>query len=301
MARRIRFAGQEFDFPTVVDQKDDGTKSESVLATYFPEVNLSFSPKSSRGGRLGRSPQSVTPEIAFRQAQQAAGGAAAGGAAAGAVPGAAAPTSAPTTATPTTIKIERPAWLDELFPKESGTTKAPETPKAQPPALVEKRTLKSFTPRVANPQTVDEAIGYLYETQLGRTPTKEETQSWAGRQEFADKGLSAQEWDSLRGAFQESPEYKGLSEMVPASTPKDTGRSLFLNREFTPTNASPQTPEEAVKYLYQTQLGRTPSESETASWTANPVFADKGLSTEEWGSLIAGFKASPEYQMMGRK
>lgn len=320
MARRIRFAGQDFNFPTVVEQDEEGATSESVLSDYFPEIKLSFSPKTSRGGRLGRQTQPVTPEVSLRQAEQAAGGAAGGGSAASLAPAA---TTAPASQVPSTIKVERPEWLDELLSTTAKTTE----PTTEAPKLVEKRTLLDFTPRLANPQTVDEAIGYLYETQLGRTPTQSEVQSWAGREEFADKGLSAQEWDALRGAFRESPEYKSLGELVPASTPKDTGRSMSLTptagqpspaatggpapapaqtqaaapaRDFTPTNASPQTPEEAVKYLYQTQLGRTPTASETAGWTANPVFADKGLSTEEWGQLISGFQSSPEYKSLKR-
>ena len=318
MAHRIRFAGQDFDFPAIVEQNEEGTTSESVLSDYFPEIKLSFSPKTSRGGRIGRQTQPVTPEISLRQAEQAAGGTAGGGAASSLAPGA--PTY-PAPQVPSTIKVERPEWLDELL----GTTAKPTEPTTEAPKLVEKRTLLDFTPRLANPQTVDEAIRYLYETQLGRTPTQSEVQGWAAREEFADKGLSAQEWDALRGAFRESPEYKSLGAMVPASTPKDTGRSMSLTpitgqtspaatgmpaptqtqtaapaTDFTPTNASPQTPEEAVKYLYQTQLGRTPTASETAGWTANPVFADKGLSTEEWGQLISGFQSSPEYKSLKR-
>jgi hypothetical protein len=335
--RTLRFAGQDFDFPTVVEQQDDGAQSESVLADYFPEINLRFAPKTSRGGRLGRQTQPVTPEISLRQAQQAAGGAAGGGAGAS--------TAA---AAGNVLTVERPAWLDEVLgslkPTETETPKTEtEVPGSTGPSTVSKRSLLDFTPRMASPQTVDEAITYLYETQLGRTPAQSEIQSWAGREEFADKGLSAQEWDALRGAFRETPEYKSLSEMVPSDTPKDTGRSLQLNypqttstattagggtpaaastttttatpapagqtsptasyseaRSFTPTNASPQTPEEAVKFLYQTQLGRTPTASETAGWTANPVFADKGLTTQEWGQLISGFQASPEYKSLKR-
>lgn len=74
MARRYNFdfAGQSFGFnlPTVTEENGE-TKTESVLSDYFPELKLSFSPKTQRGGRLGRAATQMTPEVTMRQKEAA--------------------------------------------------------------------------------------------------------------------------------------------------------------------------------------------------------------------------------------
>lgn len=75
MARRrytFDLAGQAFgfDLPTVTEG-DGEAKTESVLTDYFPELKFTFSPKTQRGGRLGRSATQVTPEITMRQKEAA--------------------------------------------------------------------------------------------------------------------------------------------------------------------------------------------------------------------------------------
>ena len=79
-ARRINLnlAGQTFgfDLPTF-EAKDGAEETQSVLSQYFPELKLTFGSKTQRGGRLGRSSTTVTPEIFMKQKEAAAAGAAA--------------------------------------------------------------------------------------------------------------------------------------------------------------------------------------------------------------------------------
>ncbi|MBM4230433.1 MAG: hypothetical protein FJ184_06740 [Gammaproteobacteria bacterium] len=75
MARRrynLDFAGQSFGFelPSVTEE-DGETKTESVLADYFPEIKFSFGSKTQRGGRLGRAATQVTPELMLKQKEVA--------------------------------------------------------------------------------------------------------------------------------------------------------------------------------------------------------------------------------------
>ena len=77
MPRRynLSFAGQNFGFelPQVTDENKN-TQTESVLADYFPELKLTYAPKSSRGGRLGRSTDQTTSEISLKQREAANAG-----------------------------------------------------------------------------------------------------------------------------------------------------------------------------------------------------------------------------------
>lgn len=82
----VGYAGQNFGFDLPEVSEEGRSQSESVLSEYFPELKLSFSPKTTRGGRLGRQSQSVTPEITLRQREAAAAGGTGGiGGAGGAV------------------------------------------------------------------------------------------------------------------------------------------------------------------------------------------------------------------------
>jgi hypothetical protein len=78
MPRRynLSFAGQNFGFelPQVTDESGN-TQTESVLADYFPELKLTYAPKGSRGGRLGRSTDQTTSEISLKQREAANAGA----------------------------------------------------------------------------------------------------------------------------------------------------------------------------------------------------------------------------------
>lgn len=79
-ARRINlnFAGQTFGFDIPTFKTEDGAEeTQSVLSQYFPELKLTFGSKTQRGGRLGRSSTSVTPEVFLKQKEAAAAGAAA--------------------------------------------------------------------------------------------------------------------------------------------------------------------------------------------------------------------------------
>jgi hypothetical protein len=78
-ARRVRvnLAGQNFGFSLPNLEAEDGAEeTQSVLSQYFPELKLAFGTKTQRGGRLGRSSVSVTPELALRQREAAVAGSA---------------------------------------------------------------------------------------------------------------------------------------------------------------------------------------------------------------------------------
>lgn len=74
--RRINvgYAGQNFGFDLPEVSEEGKSETESVLSDYFPELKLSFAPKTTRGSRLGRQSQSVTPEITLKQREAAAAG-----------------------------------------------------------------------------------------------------------------------------------------------------------------------------------------------------------------------------------
>ena len=311
-----RLAGDVFGFGFPVDDKEE---SQSQLAKYFPELQLygKLGGKGARGGRLGRSSggpamQAFTAPVP--KAQETAGA-----------------TTQPTTQTTQQTNLgdllnqSMQKFLDQWNKSRETDSKKPVDDSNKPPVdnrdlfQGQERVYKALNP---NPQTPREAITSLYESKLGRTPAESEIQSWLSNPVFEDKGLTSGEWEQLNRGFESTPEYLKLKKNTPgstytvptgglpartsepASTPAPTAATPSApapvsppapTRSFTPENPNPQTPEEAVKYLYQTQLGRTPSSSEVSSWTANPVFADRGLDTNEWSQLIAGFQSSPEY------
>lgn len=67
MARKYNFgfAGENFELTLPYAGEDGEEQTQSVLAEYFPELKLTYSPKGTRGGRLGRSSTQVTKEITF--------------------------------------------------------------------------------------------------------------------------------------------------------------------------------------------------------------------------------------------
>ena len=321
-----RLAGDVFGFGFPVEDKEE---SQSALAQYFPELQLysKLGGKGARGGRLGRSSggpamQAFTapvtkPQPTTQPTTQ--------------------PTAQPTQQTNIgdLLNQSMQKFLDEWKKSQSTTDKTTPNEGDKTTKPVEdtrdlfqgqERVFKALNP---NPQSPREAITALYESKLGRTPAESEIQSWLTNPVFEDKGLTAGEWEQLNRGFETSTEYLGLKRNTPGSTytvpkgglPARTQEPVSAptptpapapaptpapapapapTRSFTPENPNPQTPEEAVKYLYQTQLGRTPSSSEVSSWTANPVFADRGLDKNEWSQLIAGFQSSPEYASVRR-
>lgn len=75
---RVNLAGQNFGFSLPNLEAEDGAEeTQSVLSQYFPELKLAFGTKTQRGGRLGRSSVSVTPELTLRQREAAVAGSAA--------------------------------------------------------------------------------------------------------------------------------------------------------------------------------------------------------------------------------
>jgi len=300
MASGRRFAGNFFGF---TPQENTQEESESVLAGYFPELKLSAGiNKGARGGRLGT-------KSANEQTTSA-------------------PAPTTPTSTPTPTSTSAPAYnfnltdFTNLFDKLKPETQKPVVaPTVTKPEQVLKRSTLKFDPSNPSPKTPEEAVNYLYETNLGRTPSLMEAQFWLKDPGFADKSLTQEEWSSLNSNFKASPEYKSLDTYIDkpaaqAAAPSQsytspapqatspvqppavsqpeyvTERSL---RNFTPTNSNPQTSEDAVNNLYQTNLGRTPSKEEAQYWLNTPEFADKGLTSDEWSSLTKSFQASPEY------
>jgi hypothetical protein len=159
----------------------------------------------------------------------------------------------------------------------------------------------------------------LYREELGRTedPRKADPEGfkyWTTQDpRSGDRMITGQEYGELQQAFRASPEYQQKQQsarMAAVTPPATTGGTTASapaavsppapTRNFTPENPNPQTPEEAVKYLYQTQLGRTPSSEEAGYWLGNAAFADKGLSQEEWANLRTSFQMSPEYASLRR-
>ena len=75
---RVNLAGQNFGFSLPNLEAEEGAEeTQSVLSQYFPELKFSFGTKTQRGGRLGRSSVSVTPELTLRQREAAVAGSAA--------------------------------------------------------------------------------------------------------------------------------------------------------------------------------------------------------------------------------
>lgn len=160
----------------------------------------------------------------------------------------------------------------------------------------------------------------LYREELGRTEDPrtadpEGFKYWTTKDPRSlDRMITGQEYSELQQAFRSTPEYQkkfsqtgsgasagsSVSSGSASSSAASTSAALAPTRNFTPENPNPQTPEEAVKYLYQTQLGRTPSQQEAGYWLGNAAFADKGLTPQEWSDLTAGFQASPEYASLRR-
>jgi hypothetical protein len=314
MARRRtsapeRIAGDILGFTTGADVEE----SEALLTKYFPELSLRLPAKSSRGGRLGRAPQTAEQVVSYtpKEMLQGSRGGASGGSANVTIT---APVSLSQTQTGASDFASQIEDLKKTLLSQSETLKQLTTPKKpegemeQKPVTapqVPQEAARDFTPVNLNPQTSEEAIEYLYQTQLGRTPVQSEIKNWLQDPAFADKSLTSEEWKSLTSQFQGSPEYQKLkppaggSTPAAASTPAQAPASAPA-RSFEPSNMNPQTSEEAVKYLYQTQLGRTPTSLETASWLKNPAFSDASLSASEWNTLTSAFKSSPEYASIRR-
>ena len=134
---------------------------------------------------------------------------------------------------------------------------------------------------------------------MGRTPVQSEIKNWLQDPAFADKSLTGEEWKSLTSQFQGSPEYQNLRAPAKGSTHAPT-QNPVRDLSYKPSNPNPETPEAAIKYLYQTQLGRTPVDTEVSTWMQDPAFADTSLSSEEWTTLRSKFQGSPEYASLRR-
>ena len=83
-------------------------------------------------------------------------------------------------------------------------------PKPQPAPQPAPQPTRNFNPDIQNPQTAEDAVNYLYQTQLGRKPALAETQSWLQTNELADRSLTPEEWASLTKSFQTSAEYASV-------------------------------------------------------------------------------------------
>jgi hypothetical protein len=81
------------------------------------------------------------------------------------------------------------------------------TPTPTPAPTPAPQPTRNFNPDIQNPQTAEDAVNYLYQTQLGRKPALAETQSWLQTSELADRSLTPEEWASLTKSFQTSAEY----------------------------------------------------------------------------------------------
>jgi len=152
-----RIAGEFFGYDPA-----DKEKSKSVLAKYFPELQLTFGVKSSRGSRLGRAPQTAASEVKFGPAPQ-------GGSTATA-PAATAPAREPAAAPVyQTFQYQPPdqSGLMEQMDAIQKQLASLKKPTAQQPAAPE------LTPEQ---QTIK---GY-YQQYLGREPAKSEITDWQG-------------------------------------------------------------------------------------------------------------------------
>ena len=200
MASPYRIAGNFFGF----NPDDSAENSQSVLTQYFPELKLGYGLKNSRGGRLGRAPEQVAQQVTF--------------------------TGSPT-ATAETNKMQPKVGTNIASPEQPTTPMQPPTTPTQPnipkaptvpnvPVVPTPERPNPFTPAPApernytpdnpNPQSAEEAVKYLYQTQLGRKPEEGETKSWLNTSELADKSLTEDEWASLKASFQASPEYASI-------------------------------------------------------------------------------------------
>lgn len=107
----INLAGQNFGFSLPSQADEEGkAQTETVLSEYFPELKLSYSAKGTRGGRLGRASEQMTPELTLKQREAAAAGSA---------------TGAPT---PTTVNLTVNQAAPAPAPAPAPTPQAPKLP-----------------------------------------------------------------------------------------------------------------------------------------------------------------------------
>lgn len=67
------FAGQNFNFDLPEIGEGETEETRSVLASYFPELRLSYGAKTQRGGRLGRDVTPVQTEVTMAPTRQGGG------------------------------------------------------------------------------------------------------------------------------------------------------------------------------------------------------------------------------------
>ena len=280
-ARRfnINLAGQTFgfDLPTVEGQ-DDAQETQSVLSQYFPELKLTFGTKTQRGGRLGRSNVSVTPEVALRQREAAVSGAASP------IQTAPTATAATSAATPSSKgKISTEYGQSDVFfgaedywrNLEKGFTpdEIKEYARANPnlfrdqnnpdnPEGLFRQIMRGkvdfqsgLTPKTSAPTLSEREtnIQSLYKTVLGRE---------ADTQGLQDYAKSSMDLPSI---------YKSLSE-------------------------SPERKTQQVNALYKEVLGREADPEGLATYTQRDPRAAGGFTQEELDSLKKDLYASAEYR-----
>jgi len=212
-----RIAGDILGFTTGGEVEE----SQSVLAKYFPELNIRIPAKGARGGRLGRAPQMAEQEIKYTPKEMVSERA---GSAAG----------------PLTVNVTAPAAQLPSTPDYSSQIEGlKQTLIAQSELLknlgkkeeVTTQPTGSVKPQTAEEQAKEQITG-LYKNVLGREPEEAGLNYWMGEGRAAG-GLTPEEVGSMKRDFMSSPEYniKKLYQEELGRTPDEAGLKYWTEQD----------------------------------------------------------------------
>ena len=188
-----RIAGDAFGFST----GDELEESESVLSKYFPELSLRVSSKSSRGSRLGRSPQTAEQVTTYtpREASGAQGG------------GTASKNYDSDIAGFKQTLLEQSELLKKLTDEKTKKPEGGDTGTGAGGTGAGGTGAKDTTKTLSPEQSAVGEITQMYQDLLGRAPEAQGLSFWLGEGRAAG-GITPEEKTSLQSDFMKSTEYQ---------------------------------------------------------------------------------------------
>jgi len=274
----INLAGQTFgfDLPTVEGQ-EDAQETQSVLSQYFPELKLTFGTKTQRGGRLGRSSTSVTPEVALRQREAAVSGAAS--------PIQTAPTTgATTTAAPVSKgKISTEYGQSDVF--FGGEDYWRNIEKGFTPDEI-KEFARSNPNLFRDQNNPDNPEGLFRQIMRGKVDVQSGLTSKTSAPALSERETNIQ--SLYKTVLGREADTQGLQDYAKSS--------LDLPNIYKSLSESPEKKTQQVNALYKEVLGREADPEGLATYTQRDPRAAGGFTSEELESLKKDLFASAEYR-----
>lgn len=281
----INLAGQSFgfDLPTL-EGEENAQETQSVLSQYFPELKLTFGTKTQRGGRLGRSSTSVTPEISLRQREAA-------------VAGAATPIqTAPATTAPATSKGRPSTEYGLSNAYFGGEDYWRNLEKGFTPQEIKE--FAQMNPQLFREQNSPDNPEGLYQqimrgkvaVQSGLTSTQPQT-----------TGTTTQAPTRSERETNINALYKTVlgREADPQGLQDYTKSSLDLPNVYKSLYESPEKKKQQVNELYKTVLGRDIDPEGLAQYTQRDPRSQGGFTPDELESIKTDLFASAEYKAKG--